>query len=332
VRNLKLHGGNAQLGAGLRVEGGSPTLQNLAITNNACDTGQCVGVGLLVNQVQNAVIEDITVSGTTGVVNSQGQQASGIGVFLGEVTGAVSRLTITNTTGFGSNNGTVQGLALKVYFGNLVMRDVLIGGASMTNTQFSDVVRIEQASIDIARVIFASNTYGGAFNNLFRANGCFPLRMHNVIAHNNHGASSGVIEVSNTNADLAYFTIAVNGLGDAGPGAALGVNGVAQTASTLRSSIFVNNSGTIGVNQNSVADLAASYSAFFQNGALTGFDTDPIGVDGNVAADPLLNGALIPQAGSPAIDGGDPAELDRDGTRADMGAYGGPDGLIPQNN
>ncbi len=33
--------------------------------------------------------------------------------------------------------------------------------------------------------------------------------------------------------------------------------------------------------------------------------------------------------GSPAIDAGPPDALDPDGTRADLGAYGGPDGAWP---
>lgn len=52
-----------------------------------------------------------------------------------------------------------------------------------------------------------------------------------------------------------------------------------------------------------------------------------IGVDGNAAFDPSFAGArdfaLAP--GSPAIDAGDPAILDRDGTRSDLGHLGGPD-------
>jgi hypothetical protein len=39
----------------------------------------------------------------------------------------------------------------------------------------------------------------------------------------------------------------------------------------------------------------------------------------------------FPQPTSPVIDAGDPALLDRDGTRSDQGAYGGPYGLIPSS-
>ena len=53
-----------------------------------------------------------------------------------------------------------------------------------------------------------------------------------------------------------------------------------------------------------------------------------VGSSGNISDDPLYvddasgNGAL--RCGSPAIDAGSPGILDRDGTRSDMGVYGGP--------
>ena len=53
---------------------------------------------------------------------------------------------------------------------------------------------------------------------------------------------------------------------------------------------------------------------------------------GNVSVDPLLvdpaNGDFSLQVGSPAIDAGNPyGGTDPDGSRADLGAYGGPGGL-----
>ena len=60
----------------------------------------------------------------------------------------------------------------------------------------------------------------------------------------------------------------------------------------------------------------------------------PLGEDGNISEDPLFidwtpdgdptNDDLCPAPGSPLIDAGDPDELDPDGSRADIGAFGGP--------
>ena len=56
--------------------------------------------------------------------------------------------------------------------------------------------------------------------------------------------------------------------------------------------------------------------------------TDPVGVDGNISGDPAYVNAPAGDfelgAGSACIDTGNPDLLDVDGTRADIGAYGGP--------
>ena len=82
------------------------------------------------------------------------------------------------------------------------------------------------------------------------------------------------------------------------------------------------------------------YSALFgDSGGVVSGMVDPTGVEGNISADPLLSGASNDGdlnndtwtlgAGSPAINAGDPDAVlnDRDGSRADMGATGGPLGL-----
>ena len=62
----------------------------------------------------------------------------------------------------------------------------------------------------------------------------------------------------------------------------------------------------------------------------------PVGGDGNISADPLFlawtgvsDGAdLRLYRGSPCVDAGHPSVVDPDGTRADMGAFGGPDAVV----
>lgn len=67
--------------------------------------------------------------------------------------------------------------------------------------------------------------------------------------------------------------------------------------------------------------------------AAEGWYGEPLEIDsiyGNVYADPMLvddwNGDLRFQKGSPCIDAGAPWVLDVDGSRSDIGAFGGPDG------
>ena len=84
------------------------------------------------------------------------------------------------------------------------------------------------------------------------------------------------------------------------------------------------------------ASLSWRWSLLYgQTGALTGGALGELGGDGLLFVDPLL---ADPEAhppdvrlleGSPAIDAGEPTELDTDGSRADLGATGGQDPWLP---
>ncbi len=91
--------------------------------------------------------------------------------------------------------------------------------------------------------------------------------------------------------------------------------------------VFVN---TI-VTGNSGATAAVSGTATFRYSDVWGnrpadfAGTDPTGTDGNLSVDPaLLDDAGHVDATSSMIDAGDPALLDPDGSRSDIGPYGGP--------
>ena len=109
---------------------------------------------------------------------------------------------------------------------------------------------------------------------------------------------------------------------------------------TIDSSIFLGNAGEIGRDgtEDDDADATVRYSTFSGNGGgWLGADL-PIGVDGNLGDDPLFSAWVDDgdpatddftlRAGSPAIDAGDPSSgrADLDGTRNDMGVFGGPNG------
>ena len=110
-----------------------------------------------------------------------------------------------------------------------------------------------------------------------------------------------------------------------------------STSSTIINNIIADNGG-YGV-QNSISGIiflpgsspespVVSYNDFWNNakGERTGnFDIGP----GNISKDPLFVNSVMDfrlRNGSPCIDAGKPgfASLDPDGTRNDMGAYGGP--------
>ncbi len=82
-----------------------------------------------------------------------------------------------------------------------------------------------------------------------------------------------------------------------------------------------------GCDSGDLRPFDASYSVFWDN--FGAYDTAVSGV-GNLYVDPMMadpaNGSFQLMTGSPAIDAGDPSQVydDADGTRNDIGVYGGP--------
>jgi hypothetical protein len=87
------------------------------------------------------------------------------------------------------------------------------------------------------------------------------------------------------------------------------------------------------------SDIRIMYNCFYSNRPMTrphiGHTNGTGTIDsvyGNVFADPMFvdhdNGDLRLQKGSPCIDAGAPWILDKDGTRSDIGAFGGPGGSV----
>ncbi len=97
----------------------------------------------------------------------------------------------------------------------------------------------------------------------------------------------------------------------------------------IRNSIFQGHGNSSVLELDDDGDILVDHSMFWEG---TVFDdmSSPIGANGNVIGDPLFVDALAGDfhlsGGSPAIDAGDPAVLDLDGSRSDMGLYGGPAG------
>ena len=72
--------------------------------------------------------------------------------------------------------------------------------------------------------------------------------------------------------------------------------------------------------------VARAYSAFYDNdGGYSGVDA-PLSAEGNITVDPRMSSTWELESDSPCIDTGDPDISDADGSRSDMGAFGGPAG------
>ena len=88
---------------------------------------------------------------------------------------------------------------------------------------------------------------------------------------------------------------------------------------------FVNNAVVGNTSRFEPVGMANRYNAYWQNSG-----GDDVGGEGNLAADPGFVDAAGADyrlgSGSPLIDAGDPGVLDADGSRSDVGAWGGPNG------
>lgn len=110
--------------------------------------------------------------------------------------------------------------------------------------------------------------------------------------------------------------------------AAQGSQGLADEdgALRIRNTLVLGGSGGTLLDAESGGTVDIRYSLFFGGGGGYGAVGNPLGGNGNLGVDPLVDildgGRLLP--GSPAIDAGDPSLLDDDGSVSDMGRYGGP--------
>ena len=132
----------------------------------------------------------------------------------------------------------------------------------------------------------------------------------------------GAIYVRAGDVTIANVTMANN----AGAGAsAMAVKG---SAVSLSNSIVSENTRGVALYVEDTEDgpgsIAVTYTDFWANDGVASGMGDPTGSGGNISGDPRLASSLELLSGSAAIDAGDPALTDPDGSRSDMGMYGGP--------
>ncbi len=122
--------------------------------------------------------------------------------------------------------------------------------------------------------------------------------------------NTGRLTLGNVIVDSAE---AEDGFITADNGHAVLVNGIVRGVRGDRM-LYAKNEGTIEV----------SYTDLWDNeGTIDGME-DPTGLDGNISVDPQFRRRYRLAPSSECIDAGDPSITDKDGSRSDMGARGGP--------
>jgi hypothetical protein len=148
---------------------------------------------------------------------------------------------------------------------------------------------------------------------------------NNILGNNIAGDDGGGLYVK---AGMVYLT---NVVMDDNYGGSSGTIATKGSPVVVQNSIFYDNDGgAVALVEDDIegdsGSITWSYSAFYDNdGGYTGLD-DPAAHDGNIFDDPMLSSTWELESDSPCIDAGDPSISDEDGSRSDMGAFGGPTG------
>ena len=155
---------------------------------------------------------------------------------------------------------------------------------------------------------------------------------NNLVVDNTSGDDGGAFYFKVSTVTFTNNTVD----GNYGPtGSAMAIKD--GTTLAISNAIFSDNTGDQALYVEDADDeieepvvVSVQYSAFDGNDGNASNLDDPVGSDGNIEADPqytdAAGGDYSLQSSSPCVDAGVPAITDPDGTRSDMGAYGGPYG------
>jgi hypothetical protein len=314
-------GGSNDLGAGIVVkstaEGStcSPTIEGNLITGNSTTSGG-IGGGMLLYRSDSEIIAN-TITGNDACQGGpeDGCDGGGIDVLYGAPT--ISLNTIADNTA-----GDGGGLWV-AYSDAVIVQNLIVGNSADDQGESDDAG------------IFTAGQGGGV--DLHTGTDGVELSS-NIIADNSASTHGGGLSIygyydQGTSPTITNNTIAFNTVTEAAYGAGVVIWGVGSPS--LINNIVYGNRG-VGVYAQ-FGNASLRYNDIYANdSAWAGAMADPTGSDGNLAVNPafvtatydndwtnddfhLAGGSVVEDMGSPHIN-------DSDGSRSDMGAYGGPNG------
>ncbi len=336
--SCRWEGNRAQTGGGLAVDNGDPYLRDITVVGNTGEYG--AGVNLTLSSPR---LENFSVTDNTGLYLGGGFYVYDSHATL--VSGEVSR------------NTAKSGAGLNLLYANLAVQDVTV--ADNTAEEYGGGFYLYEANPVLDGIVVSGNSaeHGGGFNlsyanirvtnSMVVFNRCNALgggfyvsssrpQLTNVIIQGNEaGARGGGFYESYSEPDLVNVTFAGNSAGTDGGGFFAHFNSLPVITNTIFAFNTAQEAGdNVYIHESSSADL--SYNCYYVEGEATaGIEGASVGAT-DLVADPLFeddpaDGDLADddyhlRDGSPAIDAGQPGPTynDPDGSRNDMGAYGGP--------
>lgn len=309
VFGFTLTNGGGDAGAGIEMNGSSPVVEGNLIVGNATTAYNHLGGGILTVDGAPTIIDN-EISGNNAGFGGDENGCDGGGINIRRGAPYISgNLIVDNTAGDGGGIWTA-------YADATIVNNVISGNIAVDNDT-------------------EAGGQGGGIN-VQIAGPTETLIVANVITDNIAGMFGGGVVTYEDNSAYAEArfennVIAFNEVTDTAYGA--GVCQYRRTTPTLVNNLIYGNHG-VGVYSEDDIDPTYTYNGVWLNET----DYDGLGGTGtgNVSVDPMFvdaiddldwtNDVWTLRARSPAIDAGDPAILDVDGSRSDLGGYGGPGG------
>lgn len=296
--------GGGDEGPGIRVRYAAPTIEGNVITGNVANVSPWLAGGIRVYEGDPAIIDNEITENDAGYGGPEdGADGGGINVRGGSPYIA-GNLIADNTAGDGG------GLWI-AYTDGIIVNNLIAGNEAMDDDA-------------------TAGGQGGGIN-VQISGPTGPFISGNVITDNTASMFGGGIVTYEANdlypsAQITNNTITFNQVTDTDYGA--GVCQWRRTSPTLTNNIIAYNDG-VGVYSENDMDGTYTYNLVYGNG--TNYSGLSGSGAGNLSADPLFAGVtndadwtndnFVLLAGSPAINAG--TGTDSDGSRADLGAYGG---------
>jgi len=364
IDNVKVYGNAGNYGGGAYVHGAvQSTIRNsivqgngyayqlalafagagLYLTGKSClvDSVECVGNygPAYANDVAGAGIYSVCASLT--VRNSRitdNQSEPGSGAFLAGGGIYAQNLVAMNTTI--SRNKCIYGAGGGIYAGTCLLIDCEItdnlanGGEGFGSG--GGVVALEAA--EVVRCLIRGNWCAGLVTAVGGGIYANALTIRNSIVAGNTlsevSAPTRGAGIYAQSLDAANLVVSGNSFNTVDiPGAGGGIFIGEMGSGTIRSSIFSFN-GPYGTNGGVIVGNVQSISNLFFDNYSVLFAGGTVDSSGHIHADPLVanvaDGDYHLLLNSPAIDQGDPADFDPDGSRADIGAFGGHHAIMRQ--
>lgn len=304
-----LQNGGGGSGAGVYINAADPVIEANVITGNATTEASHLGGGIFITDGSPQILDnDITGNNAGHGGDENGSDGGGINVRRGEPLISGNRI-VDNLAGDGG------GIWI-AYSDAMIVNNVISGNEAVDN---DPVAGGQGGGVNVQ--------IGGPTETLIVAN---------LIADNLAGMFGGGIVTYEDNAaygeaTIENNTIAYNVVLDTDNGAGLCQWG--RTTPVVRNNLIIANHGS-GVFSADNIDATYTYNDAWGNVTnLAGLAGDGVG---NLEVDPRFVDATDNAdwtdddfhlaGGSPAVNAGDPDILNGDGTRSDLGGFGGPDG------